>query len=262
MTKVEESGPSAYGPRLFEARQLLEQAVAADAYYAPAIAALADTYLRAWLVPTEGTPTAQEFLQQATIDRGLMLARKAVAIDPSLAEARAELAWILHWQYRRDEALAEFRHAFALNPNMADGRFTLLLTHGGRATEAIDFMKRVMRLDPFHRPIYFSFLATAYYLAGHYELGIENSRLAVSRVPGVVHAVAWYTAGAAQLGLTEEARTAKADVLRLAPDFTIAGFLQMIRFARAEDADRLADGLRKAGLPESGWSHLSHLSGR
>jgi len=239
-----------YGERLFEARQLLEQAVAADAHYAPAIAALADTYLRAWLVPTEFPATAHEFLQQAMIDHALELVHDAVAIDPYLAEAHAELAWILHWQYRRSEAIVEFRRAFELNPNMADGRFTILLTHGGQAADAIEFMKRVMRLDPFHRPIYFSFLASAYYLAGQYENAIENNRIAVRRAPGVVQAVIWYSATAAQLGRSDEARAAVAEVLRLDPDFTIAKFLQMIRFAKPEDANRLSDGLHKAGLPE------------
>jgi TolB-like protein/DNA-binding winged helix-turn-helix (wHTH) protein len=250
LAAVEEGGRRLYGERLFAARQILEQSVAADAHYAPAIAALADTYLRAWLVPTEFPSTAGEFLQQRTIDRALALAHDAVELDPYLAEAHAELAWILHWQYRRSEAIAEFRRAFELNPNMADGRFTILLTHGGKADNAIEFMKRAMRLDPFHRPIYYSFLASAYYLAGQYEVAIENNRIAARRVPGVVQVVIWYSASAAQLGHIEEASAAAAEVLRLDPDFTIAKFLQMISFAKPDDASRLADGLRKAGLPE------------
>jgi adenylate cyclase len=250
LAAVEEGGRRLYGERLFAARQMLEQSVAADAHYSPAIAALADTYLRAWLVPTEFPSTAGEFLQQATIDRARSLAQQAVGLDPYLAEAHAELAWILHWQYRRSEAITEFRRAFELNPNMADGRFTILLTHGGQADNAIGFMKRVMRLDPFHRPIYYSFLASAYYLAGQYEVAIENNRIAARRVPGVVQVVIWYSASAAQLGHTEEASAAAAEVLRLDPDFTISKFLQMISFARPDDASRLFDGLRKAGLPE------------
>jgi adenylate cyclase len=250
LAAVEEGGRRLYGERLFAARQILEQSVAADAHYAPAIAALADTYLRAWLVPTEFASTAGEFLQQATIDRAFALAHDAVGLDPYLAEAHAELAWILHWQHRRSEAIAEFRRALELNPNMADGRFTILLTHGGQPDNAIEFMKGVMRLDPFHRPIYCSFLASAYYLAGQYELAIENNRIAAHRVPGVVQVVIWYSASAAQLGHTEEASAAAAEVLRLDPDFTISKFLQMISFARPDDASRLSDGLRKAGLPE------------
>lgn len=250
LTNLYEGGGEAYGPRLLEARQLLSQAVATDPHYASAIVALADSYIRSWLTPTDFPLLAHEFQQEATIDRALALAREAVANDTFLADAHAELAWILHWQYRRDEALAEFSHAFELSPNMPDGRWAVLLTHDGRAAEAIDFMKRTMRRDPLHRPMYFNFLAGAYYLVGQDELAVENSRLAAGRAPGVAQAVIWHAAAAAQLGRDEEARAASADLLRLQPGFTIAKFLRMIRFARPQDADRLADGLRKAGLPE------------
>ncbi len=111
-------------------------------------------------------------------------------------------------------------------------------------------MKRVMRLDPFHRAIYFSYLANAYYVAGEYEMALETSRTAVTRMPGIMQAGVWYSAAAGELGRNEEARMAAAEVLRLKPDFTITRFLAMIRLANQEDARRLADGLRKAGLPE------------
>ena len=52
-----------------------------------------------------------EFQKQATLDTALTLAQRAVSLDPYLAEAHAELGWILHWQYRRGEALAEFEQA-------------------------------------------------------------------------------------------------------------------------------------------------------
>jgi hypothetical protein len=38
--------------------------------------------------------------------------------------------------------------------------------------------------------------------------------------------------------------------LRLQPDFTISKWLKLLLLAKQADADRLADGLRKAGLPE------------
>jgi hypothetical protein len=51
---------------------------------------------------------AAEFRQRAMLDRALLLAQQAVEFDPYLAEGHATLAWVLHWQYRRSEALAEF----------------------------------------------------------------------------------------------------------------------------------------------------------
>jgi len=60
----------------------------------------------------------------------------------------------------------------------------------------------------------------------------------------------WHAATAAQLGLNDEARKAAAEVLRLQPGFRITRFLELIRLARQADADLLAGGLRKAGLPD------------
>ena len=49
---------------------------------------------------------------------------------------------------------------------------------------------------------------------------------------------------------SDEAKGAAANVLRLQPDFTISGFLALIRLSERKDADLLAGALRKAGLPE------------
>jgi hypothetical protein len=54
--------------------------------------------------------------------------------------------------------------AYVLNANLYDGRFTLVLYQSGRATEGIDLMRRIMRLDPFRPAQYFSHLGTAYLL--------------------------------------------------------------------------------------------------
>jgi hypothetical protein len=60
----------------------------------------------------------------------------------------------------------------------------------------------------------------------------------------------WLAAAAAQVGQDEIARSAVAAVLKQQPYLTITKWLQLLRLPRAEDADRLADGMRKAGFPE------------
>jgi adenylate cyclase len=140
--------------------------------------------------------------------------------------------------------------AIELNPNMADGHFVLLLTHAGRTADAIEFMKRVKYLNPLFRPIYLSYLVNAYYLNGQYELSLETGKVAFSRMPDIIQARIWYSAAAAQLSLGEEAHAAADEVLRLRPNFTISRFVQSIALTNAEDSNRLAEGLRKAGLPD------------
>jgi TolB-like protein/DNA-binding winged helix-turn-helix (wHTH) protein len=250
LATVDTSPIGEYGQRLLRARHTLEEAVRLDPGYAPALTALSDTYNRAWLVSNDEPELAGEFQSSASSDKALALAEGAITADPTLPEAHSQLAWILHWRYRRGDALAEFRRAADLNPNMADGRYALVLAHAGRAEESIAVLGQIFRLDPLHRPIYFSYLANSYYLAGRYKEALETSRTTVDRLPAVFQARVWHAAAAAQLGLEDEARTAAAATVRLRPDFTIARFLHMIQLASPGDSERLREGLRKAGLPE------------
>lgn len=237
------------GTMIAKARQFFEQSLAVDPRYAPALQGLAYTYAAAFLEPMNDGLFAAELRQQATLERALRLAREAVEADPYLAEAHATLAWILHWQYNRGEAISEFERALELNPNLADGRLAHMLVHGGRAGEAVEFMERMMRQDPFPPPIYFSYLGNAYYLTGQYDAAFRTLRIGVERMPGYRAIPVWLAAAAAQTGRSEDARKAVGTVLTLAPDFKVSAWLRHIQFDRQSDADRLADGLRKAGLP-------------
>jgi tetratricopeptide (TPR) repeat protein len=133
---------------------------------------------------------------------------------------------------------------------MADGRHALALAHAGRAEESLEMLATILRRDPLHRPIYYSYLANSYYLAGRYPASLEASRTAVDRLPAVYQARVWHAAAAAQLGFQEEAMKAAAAALRLRPNFTISRFLASIALARPDDVVRLQEGLRKAGFPE------------
>jgi TolB-like protein/DNA-binding winged helix-turn-helix (wHTH) protein/tetratricopeptide (TPR) repeat protein len=237
------------GEMVAQARRFFEQALAADPRYAPAAQGLAYTYAATFLEPMRDGRFSEEFRQPATLDRAHSLARQAVELDPYLAEAHATLAWILHWQLRRKEAIDEFQRARELNPNLADGRLGHLLVHGGRASEAVAYMQRILRQDPFPPPIYLSYLGNAYYMTGQYDAAFETLRRGRERLPDYRALSVWLAAAAAQSGRLADAQEATQRVLTMAPNFTIDGWLRHIRFDRQADADRLAAGLRKAGLP-------------
>lgn len=238
------------GTMLAQARDFFERSLGVDPRYAPALQGLAYTYAAAYLEPMSDGLFAAELRQPAILDRALKLGLQAVELDPYLAEAHATLAWILHWQHRRSEAITEFKHALVLNPNLADGRLAHMLVHDGRAGEAVELMQRMMRQDPFPPAIYFSYLGNAYYLTGQYDAAFDTLRIGAERMPGYRAIPVWLAAAAAQSGRPGEARKATATVLSMAPDFTVTGWLRHIEFDRRSDADRLADGLRKAGLPD------------
>ena len=98
---------------LTKAITLFEEAVKLDPNYAPAFSGLSDAYL--WAGYNEGVLTASEARPKAKA-----AAEKAIELDDNSAEAHASLATFkLFYEYDWAGAEAEFRRAFALNPNYA-----------------------------------------------------------------------------------------------------------------------------------------------
>jgi len=120
-----------------------QQAIDLDPSYALAYVGLADGY-RALALGGEMPPT--EFLPKAKAT-----AQRAIETDDSLAEAHAELGFIIFW-YDRDWSGAEnqFKRALELDPNSADAHLSYahLLSNTGRRAEALAEAKRARELDP------------------------------------------------------------------------------------------------------------------
>jgi TolB-like protein/tetratricopeptide (TPR) repeat protein len=128
---------------LEEARQHFQAAVDADATFAPAYGGLAATYSDLGLVfygerPSETRPKA------------LVAARKALELDPELAEARVVLANSLQKDWHWTEAEAEYRRAIELSPSDAAAHSGLAdwLLCQGRTEEALAAARRAQELDP------------------------------------------------------------------------------------------------------------------
>ena len=120
-----------------------QQAVAEDPRYAPAYVGLADSY--ALHVDYRSIPVAEGFeLAKAN-------ARKAIALDESLAEAHASLAWSL-FKNDRDwkEAEREFKRAIELAPAYATAHqwYAFLLVARGQIEEALVEAHMSQELDP------------------------------------------------------------------------------------------------------------------
>jgi TolB-like protein/Tfp pilus assembly protein PilF len=129
---------------LTKALALFEEAVKLDPKYAPAFSGLSDAY--GWAGYNEGVLTASEARPKA---KGA--AEKAIELDDTSAEAHASLANFKLWyEYDWAGSEAEFRRAFALNPNyaFAHDQFGIGLALQGRFDEAIAEGKRALELDP------------------------------------------------------------------------------------------------------------------
>ena len=128
---------------LGEALLHFQAAVDADATFAPAYAGLAATHAALGLV-FYGEPPGE------TRQKTVVAARKALELDPELAEARVLLADALQKDWHWVEAEAEFRRASELSPSDAgahSGWADWLLCQG-RIEEALASARRAQELDP------------------------------------------------------------------------------------------------------------------
>ena len=119
-----------------------QEAIAIDPSYALAYVGLADAYRSALvgdMPPTELLPKARE------------AAKKAIEIDDTLADAHAELGFIIFWyDWDWQAAENEYKRALQLDPDSLDTHlfYAHLLSNTGRHTEALAEVKRSRELDP------------------------------------------------------------------------------------------------------------------
>jgi TolB-like protein len=156
-----------------------ERATRLDAAYAQAWAGLADSYTVLGYMGSVRPETVMH--------RGLEAARRAVAVDVSLADAHNALAmasYMCVWDPR--EAEREFLRALALNPQYIQARdwyamFYLMFSEG-RMAEAISEAKLALHSDPLSSYAHSIYGFNCAY-AGDYVNGVDAARRAVEIDP-------------------------------------------------------------------------------
>jgi TolB-like protein/DNA-binding winged helix-turn-helix (wHTH) protein/Flp pilus assembly protein TadD len=112
---------------------------------------------------------------------------KALALDPSLADAHTNLAtmkFILDWDWSGAEA--EHKEAIALNPNDADAHrwYSGYLVAMGRLDEAMREIERARDLDPYSASI-IVWLGQVLYHARRYDDALRENRRGLEMHPDV-----------------------------------------------------------------------------
>jgi adenylate cyclase len=233
---------------LYETRRLLQQSLAIDPNYARSHTILSATYHAAWHHPLDG-----DFLNPGVLDEAHKLARKAVQLDASLPAAHASVGHILLWRGEHEASIAEFERAIALNPNYLEWRwgFGAALMLAGHSRRAIDVLEACLRLDPLYASLASVVLGMAHYMLKQYAQALLVLRECVSRWSNLRAGHVMLAATYARLGQLDEARAEAAEVLRIQPNYTIAGTARLMApFKRPEDDKHYRDALRMAGLPE------------
>ena len=185
-----------------------------------------------------------------TIEKGIELAQKALAMDDSLAGPHGLLSRLYGCKGEHDKAIAEGERAVALNPS----DWFLLTNYGnslsyvGRQEEAIPLLQKVIRLNPRGPVFIYLNLGRALRMTGRFEEAVLPLKKAIQLAPNHVQAHVSLTVTYNQMGREKEARAEAAELLRINPKFSVDNYAKTLPYKDQSEIDELANALRKAGL--------------
>jgi adenylate cyclase len=188
---------------------------------------------------------------QESLEKGIELAQKAIAMDDSLADAHALLCIQYRFKGQYDKAIVEGERAVALNPGGYPpiNAYALTLTLVGRAEEAIPLFQKGIRLNPFGPfPIYMNF-GRALRTTGRFEEAVSAYKKAIKLAPHFIDAHAGLAATYIMMGREKEARAEAAEILRINPKFSVDSYAKgFVGYTDQSETDKYINALRKTGL--------------
>jgi adenylate cyclase len=232
-----------------KARELLREAVKLDPEYAWAWTWLAWTHL---IDARNGWSESRE----ESFKRVVEIAQKAMALDDTHPDVHTLLGGIYLYQGQHEKAIAEGKKAIDLGPNnaMSYAQLAYYLYYAGEFKETIELMRKAMRLQPYYPSWYLVYLGGAYRDLGRYEEAIAAYKAMLHRgqkegrnlfPPHYGLAVVYM-----YLGQEQKAQAHAAELLRIAPNFSLERFGKSARIFWKDPVhiERALDALRRAGL--------------
>jgi len=214
--------------------EMFEHAIEADPGYAQA---------HAWLAC--GLGLAMHFRPNEydeLLDQAEAAAKHGLELDQSDAECLRILAQIALMRRNVQRAIRHQERGLFLNPN--DDRCVCamgeIFTFAGRSEEAEAWIRKAMRLNPYHPPRYWSHLARALFHQGRYREAID----ALQNYPAPrVRELAFMAAAASMLGDADEIARRVTALHRVSPNFDLERFVGSLPYDSDEDRDALRQAL-------------------
>ena len=187
---------------------------------------------------------------QATIEAGMELAPKALAIDDSIAGAHGLLCLLYMYKREYDKAIAEGERAVALNSGetTALDNYATSLSLAGRPEEAIPIFQKAIRLNPFGPSFLYQDFGHVLRNTGRFEEAVSAYKKAIQIAPDNISAHLGLAATYSMMGQEKEARAEAAEALRINPKFSLDYKEKTLPYKDQSITDRYAAALRKAGL--------------
>jgi adenylate cyclase len=234
-------------PEFESAGAQLKRAVELDPNYAQAHAhlgwwySLRDGELRGNTGPDEGKLALEH-------------AMTAVRLDPRDASALSIAGYLLTLQQRKyEQSLEMYEQALTINPSSAAAwaRSAATLCYLGRSEEAIERIKRAVRLSPFDQHMFWhlTMYGSACFVAKRYDEAIGWLGKALRLNPRFNGARRLQIAALALTAQLDEARELAAELLAESPGYSVSAVGRWSPMLEPQ-LSALLEGLRLAGLPD------------
>jgi TolB-like protein/DNA-binding winged helix-turn-helix (wHTH) protein/lipopolysaccharide biosynthesis regulator YciM len=235
----------------------LEQAVVSEPNFAAAYADLAQAYVWKIFLFKPGEKQLEE--------KAFVAVEKALALDPDAAVAylaRGRLLWTPANHFPHDRAIMEYRKALSLNPSLDEARNQLALVycHIGAFAEALQESQLALATNPNNNLAQFRIAQTLNF-QGKYDEALSALRtIRPDANPALVgHQMAW---ALFNLGRKEDALALLEQLLKDHPEDT-GGVFTSIQAVLAASAgqERLAEDKIKSAIEKGkGFGHFHHTA--
>jgi TolB-like protein/DNA-binding winged helix-turn-helix (wHTH) protein/Flp pilus assembly protein TadD len=235
----------------------LERAVATDPTFAAAYAELAQAYSWKLFLFTPG--------EKQLAEKAFVAAEKAIALDPDLAVAhlaRGRLLWTPANRFPHEKAIQEYRRAVTLNPSLDEARNQLALVycHIGAFDEALRESREAVATNPTNNLAQFR-IGQTLNLQGKYQQALS----ALQAIPQeanpqlVGHQIVW---ALINLGRKEEASATVEKFLKDYPEDNGGLFTgqQAVLAASAGQEDIAEEKIKSAVERGKGFGHFHHTA--
>jgi adenylate cyclase len=185
-----------------------------------------------------------------TLEKGIELAQKVLALDDSIAEGHVLLGNFYSLKGETEKAIAEGEQAVSLSPRVARALISYAnsLRYAGRSEEAIPLFQKAARFCPISGRNLFLPLGGALMETGRFEEAVSEYKKAIQRSPENILAHISLAATYNMMGREKEAHAEAAEVLRINPKFSLDSFAKSLPYKDQSQKDKVIDALRKAGL--------------
>jgi len=225
---------------------LLEQAIETDPNYAQALGLYAT--ILAWRIIQSWEPL------EPTLASAREAADRALLADTNDPWASIGRGYVSIVSRDGDAAIMNFGHAVDLSPNLAYARALLGISnaYAGNADLARTHITKAIALSPKDTFIdkFYLYLAIAEFQAENYADAANAAQRAIQFKPGHASSHLFRTASLAKSGNLAAARSALGEFLALVPHARASEIERTVLYTASEDRQRVADGVRRAGLAD------------